>query len=386
MRPRPLPILMVALFALCTGASCGGDDEKSAKTGSQSAAVTVGVCGRDVSVYDAARTLTGGAIIGGRHVEKGGAAHELLGGLVAGMLLNGIDFVALKDFEIDFADGRYTFKTGNDQLGFRLFFAEDFGDYRQGDPIPHNIFALDSYVTDVDVNVGGTPLDPDIDYDISWGPLADLVDGDLDISGRDPRDLKISVKLHAEAIGFALESVQRDTFEVPLADFLGLVTGRFDYQVHMNTPPIAVPALAEALHTGGYGVSFTGSYVKSEYLFDSKVMQRTDVSFDDADFLILEDDDGGYWDGEYLGTHDVWYRDYGGTAQTRLSMRGLGSTRNPNYTEYYCDADRTQLWGRADHKADMTGGTLTLANGKHLNYGIGPVETDDFREGDDPTD
>jgi hypothetical protein len=41
--------------------------------------------------------------------------------------------------------------------------------------------------------------------------------------------------------GSARHSVQRDTFEVPLTDFLGLVTGRFDYQVHMNTPPIAVP-------------------------------------------------------------------------------------------------------------------------------------------------
>ena len=380
-------VLAAAALAL---AGCGSDKEKSAGTDTAEQAV-VDICGTNVSVYKAARILTGTAIIAGRQDQHGDSIQALFGSLIVGMLVNGIDFVALKDFDVSFADGVYTFKTGNDELGFRLYFAQDFGDFHANDPIPYNVFDVKSYVKNVDVSVGGSITDPSVDYNIDYGPLADLVDGDVHISGRDPRTLKIKLKVHTEAVGFAFDSVQRDTFEMPIVELLGLITGKWDYQVHMNSTPTSVADFPDLLANGGYGVSLAGSYVKIGFYFGDTLVQQTATTFEQADFKILPDADddpattGAYWEGGYTGAHETWFEDFDGENSAHLYESGLGSTCNPNYTEFYCDAARTQFWGRAEHNADLTGGVVTLANGKTLDYALEEGQTDDQRAGDDPT-
>lgn len=55
---------------------------------------------------------------------------------------------------------------------------------------------------------------------------------------------------------------------------------------------------------------------------------------------------------------------------------GLASNRQQNWTDFYCNSERTALWGNAVHRLDLKGGLLTLPNGVEIPYGLGPVPDD----------
>ncbi len=334
------------------------------------------MCGDSVSVEELLLMLNGAVVAAAEQIDDGVSVYELFGGVIVGMLYNGIDWNQLDDLEVDFdaETGSYMIESGASRVGFRLYWARDFDGHSTGEPIPHNVFALTSYVSGIDVDIGGSIANPRIEYDYDEGPLFGLIDGGVEISGRDPRSLRIFTALHADAIAVELDSLGRRRFELPVPWALGLVTTKFDYETHILSTRTPVPDLHAALQGGGFALDLAGTVFARDYYVLETLVYGTRDHFEATDFAIKKDDDGAFFEGEYTGRREVSAQVLGFDYEGSLHSRGLLSNRQQNWTEFFCDTARTDLWGTARHDLDLEGGVFTFDSGRSFRYGTGEFE------------
>lgn len=335
-----------------------------------------GMCGDRVSAEELLLMLNGAVVAAGDQIEDGVSVYELLVGVVISMLYNGIDWNQLDDLSVDFdpSDGSYVLESGASRVGFRLSWARDFDTFTAGDPIDLNVFDLDSYVRGISVDVGGTVANPRVSYDFDEGPLFDLIEGSVDIEGRDPRSLKVKAKLHADALAIELFSVGRRRFDGDIPWTRGLVKTTFDYETHMASNPISIPDVVDQLEGGGFAIDLANTVFEREYwVFDEPIYRTRDV-FETTDFAIKSDADGAFFEGTYQGAHEVEARVLDVVFTGALYHEGLLSNRQQNHTTFYCNAARDDLWGTALHDLDLKGGLFTFSSGLRARYGIGGLE------------
>ncbi len=366
-------LLQIAILPITLALAACGNDSNTAKDETLASEHPLRMCADVASVDEAQQLLTAGVVIAAHQVEDGVSAYELLVNQLLGMILNGIDLFQLDGYETEFDGSAYTLRTGDSSLTFRLVYAVDFAGHSAGDPIEADFFSLSSYIRDVDIDIGGSITSPRIDYDFEAGPLLELIDGDISFSGRSLSGIEANVRFRSDVIGVELDSIRQKHFTAPVLSTLGAVTAEFDYRIHIRTLPVAVLEILDLIEEDGLRVSYADSYVDTTLRVLGEQYLRTRVTFDDATFLLREDDDGGWWEGDYSGTHDVQLTRRGPDRRERFYEHGYLSTREANFTDYHCDAAHTALWGTAHHAEDLQGGRFVLKQGGEFEYGLGPI-------------
>ena len=306
------------------------------------------VCAEDYTKSDLVKFLDGNLVVVAGHVEHGVGAGEIAGWMVFSLVLNGIDFSDL-DYEARFSDGTYEITNGDEALGARLYFNEDFGEYLAGDLVPYNVFDPSSFVsnfeiTSVDLRTGR------VSYDYDEGPLYGLVDGDVDIDVDDPTDVSIRVRVRSSLLAF--EAFSEGTYDGR--------PPRQEDKLHIVMTTTRAPLLEvyDQFLAGEYGFRYTGTQYDSVYY-------GIDQEFTDSLFLMGSDGDGGWvWTGDYASTVNK--------GPMTLYQSGFVSNLDRNYTEYYCDDALAERAGVARHRLDLLGGQFVFEDGTKVPYGLGP--------------
>lgn len=350
MRLRALGGSLLVLAAVSvTGCS---DEDESPPSGPGETSTTqemqYDLCGATVSHTEMMRFLDGNLVVVASHVEQGVGAGQIVGGLVAGLVLNGIDFSNL-DYEPAFSDGRYELTNGDAYVGVTLYFAEDFGPHAAGDVIPYNVFDVSSYVKDFEIT-SFDPFSGDVGFDFEEGPLYGLIEGDVDFDIDNPTSISIRVRIRTDLVAFEAKS-EKTYFGMPprMDDELRVVMTT----THARLDEVYAQFLGE-----GYGFSYTGTTYDSPFF-------GIEQELTDSLFLMKRDEGGGwFWEGDYES--DV--------TKSPLTMyqSGFVSNLEGNYTEYYCDAALTTRAGVAQHHLDLSGGEFVFEDGTRLPYGLMP--------------
>jgi hypothetical protein len=337
-----LSVLAVATSTACSGSGSGSGDNKPA------AEQSYAVCSQSYTKSDFTNFLNGNLVVVASHVDHGVSAGKIAGELVEGLVLNGIDFSNLK-YSAEFSAGSYAITNGDAALGFTLYFTDDFGDYAAGDLVPYNVFDPSSFVknvrvTNVDLKTGK------LTYDYDQGPLYGLADGNVNVDTSNPTDIHIRLKLRVDLLAFeAFSDGTYDGSPPRQADTLHVV---------MTTTRASLLDVHQQFLAGNYGFSYTGTSYDSVYY---GIQQE----FDDSLFLMGSDGQGGWvWTGNYTSTVTK--------GDMTFYQSGAVSNLDQNYTEYYCDEERSDEVGVARHRLDLRGGEFDFEDGTKVLYGLEP--------------
>ena len=331
----------------------------------------VALCGIEVSRNEISYLLHGSAFFASQQAEEGTSVYAFLVNTLVNMLVQGITFSDLNQakFPFDRETGTYSMETGRSSLSMKLTFAEDWKDFNAGDPIPNNVFNPRSYIRNVDIDLGSL-RNPRFDVTYDPGPLFDLIEGDIDFDGRTPSSISAKLKVKAHLIRFELESISIKTFELPDSLLLPIFTTEYSWEFFQRTPPIVVTEFMEALRDGRFKVDSSGSHLNQKFQFFNKTFLESDDTFSEAIFTLYEDEEGGIIEGNYQSLHKAKFNALGIEREGELFTDGYLSSRAGNFTEFYCDEERSELWGRADHNLELTGGVLTMQDGDLVHYGV----------------
>ncbi len=276
--------------------------------------------------------------------EEGFSGADLILGLATSLVLNGIDFGATS--ETSFSDGRYTLASSDATVGFELYFAEDFEGFAAGEIIPYDVFALETYAVNVEIQIDATQIPPVAVVDYDLGPLFGLVEGDIEVS-ENLTQATVRLRVRTELIEIAASASQRHTAFWDPEDV---------FQLEMATTRIDLDALTGDLEGQGVGFSYTGTNYESPNL---GLAQR----FERAEFLAVRVGDDRYaWDGSYDSTVEK--------DGMTFYQSGVASNLGGEYTDYFCDSERTQKVGRANHDDSLHGGVFVLEDGTEFEYGF----------------
>ena len=320
----------------------GDDDDDDDDDDVQERRVTL--CNQELTESDFVRFLDGNLVIVAAVSDEGSSKSQAIADLAVMMVLNGIDFANLGSARPDFSDGRYSLATGDSEIGFELFFSEDFEQWKAGDAIPHSVFDPESYAQNIQVELDTSEFPPTVSLDWDPGPLAGLVEGEIDI---DETSLAIKVRLRTDLVDIEVDSGAPYENVWALDDSLWL---------QMETTRINLSALAGDLEEAGFGFSY------DETTYESP-LDDLEQEFYGSEFLTLLQDNGNYrWEGDYQAT----------VRKGSLTMyqQGFASNGGDNHTEYYCDEGRTQRVGVAEHDDSLFFGEFVFDNGERFAYGI----------------
>jgi len=249
------------------------------------------------------------------------AVDQVVGSLVA----TGIDFANLGQTQLTFENGRYVLSTGhNPSPTFELYTKDDRGTLQAGGLITDSIYDINSWVRNINVELDTSVVPPRPSVRWDPGPLAALVDGDVNV---DSNSLQASLKLRADAIEIKITSENLYTF------------GQIDtssLRLKMTSNQVALSAFAGDLEAAGVGFSYDGTVF--EVPGDGLAKQE----FFGSNFTTKRLDNGNYvWEGIYQSRVE---RD-----GVVLFQSGLATNLGGNYTDYFCDMDSTRRIGRAKH-------------------------------------
>lgn len=335
----PWALMLTTVLATTACQSTGGgssSDDPSLRT--------LEVCGTEISEAEMSSFLEGNVVIVADVAEDGSSNAAALGDLAVSLVANGIDFGDLGSARPSYSEGAYSLTTGTSTLGFRLFYAEDFGDAVAGTPVPHNIFDPDSYAQNVSVDLDTSVFPPIVSVDYDPGPLAGLVEGDISV---DETSLSLRLDLRVDLLDIEVDSRSERQDAWNAGDTLDL---------RMTTTRLNLALLAGDLETAGVGFS----YDETRYQSPAGSLEQ---SFFDSLFTTVRRTDGNYdWEGAYSAS----------VAKEGLTMYQLGwvSTQGGNTTEYYCDQAQTQRVGIAEHDDSLEGGVFLLDDGGEVEYGL----------------
>lgn len=336
--------LLTSVAALVATGCISDDDDIGGSDGGPTEERTVSLCDQQLTETEFARFLDGNLVIVAAVSDEGSSKSQAIADLAITMVLNGIDFANLGSARPDFSDGRYSMETGDSEIGFELFFAEDFEQWKAGDPIPHNVFDPDSYAQNIQIELDTSEFPPTVSLDWDPGPLAALVEGDIDI---DENSASVKVRLRTDLVDIEVDSGAPYDNVWEQGDSLWL---------QMETTRINLAALAGDLEEAGFGFSYDDTTYESP-------SDDLEQEFYESEFLTLLQDNGNYrWEGDYQATVSK--------GSLKMYQQGFASNGGDNHTEYYCDEARAQRVGVAEHDDSLRFGTFVFESGERFAYGI----------------
>lgn len=167
----------------------------------------------------------------------------------------------LDGFDYSFGHGVYHFRNNGFTLDAAFHYGPGSAGHAEGDTIRSDLFSLDSYVTDVNT----TLLPPSIGY--SRGPLADLIDGDINVDIDDIRHPKFDFRIDFNRIRFSFSRTTRSLFvlsneEITLANALFFTL----YEGRARIDPLYLPDLIRLYGHDSLELDFSGTRVSSPEL------------------------------------------------------------------------------------------------------------------------
>ncbi|HSO37173.1 MAG TPA: hypothetical protein VLT33_31825 [Labilithrix sp.] len=329
---------VLALVAGCSSSSEGTDHGSSALDRSYD------VCGGPMTGRDLAKVIDGNLFVAGIYREQGRTSGEMAASMAFTMALNGIDFSDPSPiYRFEHGDGQYSFKNHDAGWTISLYWAKDFETHHAGDRLTEDVFSTSSYAKNIrlDLSTGKVRSDP--------GPLASLVDGDIDYDAANPLEIHAKARLRGDLVALELTSVGIYQGAEP--------RGSDVFTWHISTLRATIAEIANQAKSGaGYGLSFADSTYRSTFF-------GVEEDFGAARVMVVKDQDKFHLEGPY----DATLR----TAGRTFYQRGLISTRAANQTEYFCDQAKTKRFGVANHALDLSSGTFVVdADGSTIPYGL----------------
>ena len=332
------------------------------------------MCGIDVGRTEISYLLHGSAFFASQQYEEGISVYDFLANTLITMLVRGITFTNLNEasFPFDRETGTYSMETGRSAINLKLSFAENWGDYNAGDPIPNNVFNPRSYIRNIDIDFGSF-TNPRLNITYDEGPLFDLIDGEIEFDGNDISSLSAKVKVKANLIVFELESISRKNFVLLDLLLLPMFTTEYTWELFQRTPPTVVTSLDDAIKDGSFYIDWSDSQINQKFQFLGETYLESEDSFSEAVFTLAEDNIGGLVEGTYKSKHSAVFSALGLERNGELYTSGSISSRELNFTEFFCDENQETPWGKAEHNSELTGGILTMQDGAELIYGIDTI-------------
>ena len=167
----------------------------------------------------------------------------------------------LDGFDYSFSHGVYHFRNHGFTLDAAFHYGPGSAGHAEGDTIRSDLFSLDSYVTDIST----TLLPPAVAY--SRGPLADLINGDINVDSDDIRHPKFDFRIDFNRIRFSFSRTTRSLFvlsneEITLANALFFTL----YEGRARMAPLYLPDLIRLYGHDSLELDFSGTRVSSPEL------------------------------------------------------------------------------------------------------------------------
>jgi hypothetical protein len=312
--------------------SCTNPDESDNLGTNNNTIMTINQ--REISYEEFIKILNGNLFICASYVEDGLTTSEILGGLIIGLALNGVDFNIIDKMDISFQNGEYVLKTGNSEIKLIFYFAEDYDDQLSGEQISTNLFDQESYITDLSI------IFPEITY--SEGPLFNLINTDISFEDNIPHFYLDFTKIAIQCISSSFYS--NNTIDTLLSI--------------MTTNKQPLHTIYTDFYNNGCGFSYDYSYYVSSY-YD--IRETLNNSF----FYMIRTDSFWYWEGWYSA--DIIKGDF------PFYIKGLASNKRQNYTAYFSDPQYADSFGVALHDLSLEHGTFYSIWGDTIEYVLEPI-------------
>lgn len=338
----PATAAVAGLLALT---ACGGDRAADPATRALSRSITL--CETTFKRGELIEMLDGTLIIAAGFRADGLAATDIVGGFVAGFLLNTLDFEALDRWGASFDNGRYRIRNGGNTTDLYLIADEAVAGYQPGDTLRENLFAPSTYVRNVSVNLSG------VSY--TRGPLFDLVSGGMSWSGTTPR-------LRLDATRLTLGVVSDGNWYVRWSE-----TDVDTIRSRMMSVPLDLAALKADFKSGELGFSYDSTGHANAARKIRQIILQSDFRMTPLD----EDGKRWSWEGTYRNHMSRVLPTSGDSL--RFHMLGYVSTVGGNGSNFYCDEDLTGLIGVAVQDTSLTWGYFKSVAGDSIAYGLVPA-------------
>lgn len=167
----------------------------------------------------------------------------------------------LNGFDYSFGKGIYHFRNDGFVLDAAFHYGPGMSGHAEGDTIRSHLFSLDSYVT----GISTTLFPPSVTY--SRGPLADLIDGDIEVDDGDIRHPGFGFRIDFNRIRFSFSRATRTLFvlgneEITLANALFFSV----YEGHARIAPLYPPDLIRLYGRDSLEMDFSGTRISSPEL------------------------------------------------------------------------------------------------------------------------
>lgn len=305
---------------------------------------TLNVCETRIKRRELIEMLDGTLAVVAGYSEDGHTATSIVGGFIAGFVINTLDFDALNKWDAQFSNGRYRIRNGANTMDLYLVADEEVAGYQPGDTLRENIFAPSTYVRNVSVNLSGASYDR--------GPLYSMISGGISWRGTTPRfRLDVSrLRLGVVSDGnwyFRWSGSQVDTLHV-----------------RKSTLPLALGALKADFEAGRLGFSYDSTTYES-------TMRKFRQVIDTSMFWMAPLDEQGSrwsWEGSYRNRVSRVMPSSGDSMN--FVVVGRVSTLHGNGSNLYCHADGTGLIGYTVEDTTLAWGYLKSVWGDSIVYGF----------------
>ena len=293
------------------------------------------VCGETMLRSEVAALLDANRHAHARVSWDGESRIQLESDLILSLATHGVELATLA--RPNFEDGHYSLGVIGAVLDFEVTFAEDFGEYAAGDVVPYDLWDLSSYAVNVRTELDTSEFPPVVRTVADPGPLADLVEGPIAFDA-----FSFTASLRTELL--AIETDTSRTDEDTRLDGDAMT-------VHMASPRVNVGEMAVDLDDVGLAFSVEGSSYASP---DEGIFWALDAST----LHGWRHEGEMRWEGEY----EARFKTDRGT----FFLSGFATNGGGAHTEFFCDAERTQPLGVAEHAADLGRGVFEFAEGGWL--------------------
>jgi hypothetical protein len=193
--------------------------------------------------------------------EEGMSATDLAVKIAEALTGTGNPFAVLDGFDYAYSRGVYRFKNNTFAMDVAFHYGPGMPGHAEGDTIRANLFSLDSYIASTSIDL----FPPSVEY--AKGPLADLIDGDINVDISDIRHPRFDFSVDFNRIRMSLSREMHAPFvlgnqEITLANALFFT--QYDGKARMAA--VYPPDLIRLYGRDSLELDFSGTRVSSPEL------------------------------------------------------------------------------------------------------------------------
>jgi hypothetical protein len=306
--------------------------------------------------------------------EEGMRATDMVLKIAQAVTGTGNPLGMLDGFEYAYGRGVYRFKNEGIDLDVAFHYGPGLADHAEGDTIRANLFSLDSYIADIDINV----FPPSVKY--AKGPLAGLIDGDIDMDISDIRHPRFDFRVDFNRVRMSFARETHGLFalsnqEITLVNALFFT--RYDGKAKMA--PAYPGTLIRLYGRDSLELDFSGTKVSSPVLpiswtYESggekdSAVYRLALTQETLHQVSRFGDAGGVK--KVSGTYEAVNRLGEGGGLQAVYFKGAYSSTEPDSARFYCREARedSDFFGAAAFETATPG--RGAFSSERYGYGFG---------------